>query len=87
MFASAAFIGEGLIHNLSTTGCLVECEQMVLEGSYITARLLLPDHIRALTIELAAVRWVREHYFGLEFLRLPTQAHSRLDHFLSVRRR
>lgn len=87
MFASAAFIGEGLIHNLSPMGCLVECEHMVLEGSYITAGLFLPDHIRALTIELAAVRWVRDHYFGIEFLRLPTPAHSRLDDFLSVHRR
>ena len=86
MFAGAPFIGEGLIHNLSETGCLIECERRVLEGSYVTARLLLPDHVRALVIELAAIRWVREHCFGIEFLRVPAEDHSRLRRFLSPHR-
>ncbi|MCS6325824.1 MAG: PilZ domain-containing protein [Nitrospira sp.] len=86
MFAGAPFIGEGLIHNLSETGCLIECERRVLEGSYVTARLLLPDHVRALVIELAAIRWVREHCFGIEFLRVPAEDRSRLRRFLSPHR-
>lgn len=87
MFAGAPAIGEGVIHNLSESGCLIECERKVLEGSYVTVRLLLPDHFRTLVIELAAIRWVREHYFGMEFLRLPAPDRSRLCQFLSAHHR
>ncbi len=83
MFAGAPFIGEGVLHNLSQTGCRVECDRTVLQGSYMTLRLLLPDGIRSLIVELAAVRWVREQYFGIEFLRLPAPEHARLEEFLS----
>lgn len=87
MFAGAPFIGEGMIHNLSPTGCLIECDRPVLEGGYVTVRLLLPDQVRALVVELAAIRWVRDGYFGIEFLRLPPPDHSRLAMFLAAYRR
>lgn len=87
MFSGALFIGEGLIHNLSQTGCLVECDRRMLEGSYMAVRLLLPDTTHALIIELAAVRWIREEYFGIEFLKLPTSDQARLAHFLLAHQR
>lgn len=87
MFAGAPFIGEGVIHNLSPTGCRVECDRMVLQGSYMTLRLLLPDGIRSLIVELAAVRWVRSRYFGIEFLRLHAPDQARLEQFLTRRHR
>ena len=87
MFSGALFIGEGLIHNLSQTGCLVECHRRMLEGSYMAVRLLLPDTTPALIIELAAVRWIREEYFGIEFLKLPTSDQARLAHFLLAHQR
>ena len=87
MFAGPLFIGEGLAHNLSQTGCLVECDRSVLEGSYMTIRLLLPDRTPALSIQLAAVRWARMQHFGIEFLTLPDSDRARLEHFLLARRR
>lgn len=87
MFSGALSIGEGLIHNLSHRGCLVECNRSTLEGSYMAVRLLLPDSTHALTIELAAVRWIREEYFGMEFLKLPSSDQARLAHFLSAHQR
>ncbi len=87
MFSGALCIGEGLIHNLSHTGCLVECNRSMLEGSYRAVRLLLPDTIHALIIELAAVRWIRAEYFGMEFLKLPTCDQARLAHFLLAHQR
>ena len=87
MFAGAPFIGEGILHNLSQTGCRIECERSVLEGSYITIRLLLPDDGRSLSIDLAAVRWVREQYFGIEFLRISTIGQVRLERILRQRQR
>lgn len=87
MFAGAPFIGEGTVLNLSSDGCLLEGERAVMEGSYLTVRLLLPDNAPALVIDLAAVRWVRTHYFGLEFLRLPALERHRLEQFLTAYRR
>lgn len=87
MLAGAAYLSEALIHNLSEAGCLVECEHTILAGSCITARLLLPDQAPALVIEVAAIRWVRQHHFGIEFLRTPAPDHSRLNRFLSSYRR
>ena len=82
MFSSAPFIGEGIVHNLSPSGCLVECDRAVLQGSYIAVRVLLPDEMRSLIVDLAAVRWVRSQCFGIEFLRLPDSEHTRLTQFL-----
>ena len=82
MFAGVPFIGEGYLLNLSPLGCTVQCDRSVLDGSYMRLRLLLPDHVPSIDIDLAAVRWVRGSHFGVEFLRLPIQERSRLDRFL-----
>ena len=82
MFAGVPFIGEGYLLNLSPVGCTVECERSVLDGSYMRLRVLLPDHVPSIDIDLAAVRWVRGSRFGVEFLHLPAQERSRLDRFL-----
>ncbi|MBX3237016.1 MAG: PilZ domain-containing protein [Nitrospiraceae bacterium] len=87
MFAGVPFIGEGFIRNISRDGCTVECDRIVLQGSYVKLRLWLADGASALAIDLAAVRWVREQYFGLEFLRLTEAERTRLDEFLVHHRR
>ena len=83
MFASPQFIGEGVLHNLSRTGCRVECDRSIRQGSYITIRLLIPSSVHSLRIEVAAVRWAQEKYFGIEFLRLPLCEQARLQQFLT----
>jgi hypothetical protein len=82
MFSGVPFIGEGYLLNLSPIGCTVDCERNVLNGSYMKLRLLLPDCIPSIDIDVAAVRWVRGQFFGVEFLRLHTQERSRLGRFL-----
>lgn len=79
IFGGAPFVGEGMVSNLSLTGCSVACDRTVLAGSYIKLNVLLPDTASSLLIELGKVRWVREHAFGVEFIRLPTFARQRLD--------
>ena len=86
MFASAPFIGEGSIHNLSQSGCRIECDRTVLRGSYITVRVLIPDESRSLNIDLAAVRWIGMQCFGIEFLRISIADRTRLEQFLRAAR-
>ena len=79
IFGGAPFVGEGTIANLSLTGCSVACDRIVLAGSYIKLNVLLPEPTTSLLIELGKVRWVHEHTFGVEFIRLPTIARQQLD--------
>jgi PilZ domain len=83
MYSGIPAIGEGLVLNLSPYGCTVETMRSVLNGSYMKLRLFMSDSHPSLRIELAAVRWVRESYFGVEFLRIPEQDRSRLDRYLN----
>ncbi len=82
VFGGAPFVGEGILTNLSFSGCSVLCDREVLCGSHIRVSVLLPDHAHALTIELGTVKWVEGNQFGVEFLRLPQEARQRLNHRL-----
>ncbi|MGD9727142.1 MAG: PilZ domain-containing protein [Nitrospiraceae bacterium] len=82
MYSGMPAIGEGLVLNLSPHGCTVETVRSVLNGCHMRLRLFLSDSHSSLHIELAAVRWVRDSYFGVEFIRISDQDRSRLDQFL-----
>lgn len=83
IFGGAPFVGEGVVSNLSLSGCSVTCERTVLTGSYIKLSVLLPDPTSSLFIELGKIRWVRENAFGVEFIRVPTLTRHRLDRVVS----
>lgn len=79
IFGGAPFVGEGVVSNLSLSGCSVTCERTVLTGSYIKLSVLMPDPTSSLFIELGKIRWVGKNTFGVEFIRLPTITRHRLD--------
>ncbi|MGE3977923.1 MAG: PilZ domain-containing protein [Nitrospira sp.] len=83
IFGGAPFVGEGMVSNLSFSGCAVTCERTVLAGSYIKLSVVLPDPTSSLFIELGKIRWVREKAFGVEFIRVPTLTRHRLDRVVS----
>ncbi len=83
IFGGAPFVGEGVVSDLSIAGCAVTCERTVLMGSYIKLSVLLPDPTASLFIQLGKVRWVKEHTFGVEFIRVPMMTRHRLDRVMS----
>ena len=83
IFGGAPFVGEGVVSDISLSGCSVTCERTVLTGSYIKLSVFLPDPTSSLFIELGKVRWVRENTFGVEFIRVPTITRHRLDRVMS----
>ncbi len=83
IFGGAPFVGEGVLSNLSLSGCSVTCDRTVLTGSYVKLSVILPDPTSSLFIELGKIRWVRKHMFGVEFIRLPTMTRHRLDRVMS----
>ena len=84
IFGGAPFVGEGMLTNLSLMGCSVLCDREVLCGSDLRVSVMLPDQMRALSIELGTIKWVRGDQFGVEFLRLPLEARQRLNSMLRV---
>ena len=84
IYGGAPFVGEGVLTNLSLTGCSVLCDREVLCGSVVRVSVLLPKQTQALSIELGTIKWVRGHQFGVEFLRLPLEARQRLNSTLRV---
>ena len=83
IFGGAPFVGEGVVSDLSVSGCSVTCERTVLTGSYIKLSVVLPDPTSSLFIELGKIRWVREKAFGVEFIRVPTLTRHRLNRVMS----
>ncbi|HSN04093.1 MAG TPA: PilZ domain-containing protein [Nitrospira sp.] len=79
IYGGAPFVGEGSLLNLSLTGCSVKTDRTVQEDSYIRLSMVMPGHTSSLSIELGKVRWVRNHAFGVEFIRLPRLSNQRLD--------
>lgn len=83
IFGGAPFVGEGMVSDLSLSGCSVTCGRTVLTGSYIKLSVVLPDPTSSLFIELGKIRWVRDNAFGVEFIRVPTLTRHRLERVLS----
>ena len=86
IFGGAPFIGEGILANLSLTGCSVMCDREVLCGSDVRVSVLLPNQTPALSIDLGTIKWVQGNQFGVEFLRLPLEARQCLDRTLRIER-
>lgn len=82
IFGGAPFVGEGVLTNLSFSGCAAWCDREVQCGSQVRVSVLLPDQAQALTIELGTIKWVQGRQFGVEFLRLPQDARQRLNRTL-----
>lgn len=80
---SEAAEGEGMLVDLSPSGCRVQSEVMVRVSEAMSLILLLPDHKGPTTVDLAMVRWVDDDKFGLEFISLGANEASRILGFLA----
>jgi hypothetical protein len=84
IFGGAPFVGEGVLTNLSMTGCSVMCDREVLRGSDVRVSVLLPDQTAALSIDFGRIRWVQGNQFGVEFVLLLLEARQRLNRTLRI---
>ena len=60
--------GEGTIHNLSASGCLIKSDLQLKEGTEIVLRLYQSEVAARIEIERATVRWARQGEFGVQFI-------------------
>lgn len=59
--------GEGVIIDLSKSGCAAESETAVAVGMMLDLTIFLPDYDWQLHLNRSVVRWVHGQTFGLEF--------------------
>jgi hypothetical protein len=83
-FSGGALEGEGLVNDLSKTGCKIQCQTVPESGATLKADLFLPDYPRPLKIERGLVRWVKADTFGLEFVDIQASQRERLRVFLGT---
>lgn len=83
-FSGPGGAGEGVVVNLSREGCCIESDARPSAGTYLDLRLQLPDDASPLGIDSAAVRWLTEEEFGVQFLYMKQVVHARLDAFVDA---
>lgn len=87
LFAAGVTLGDGLCYDLSGGGCAVESDAPVGKGHYVSLNLYLPDHrdpTIPLKVELAAVRWLVQQRFGVEFITMPSENQQRLRAYVDT---
>ena len=84
IFSGAPDVGEGVLTNLSLMGCSIHCDRNVYCESTLRVSILLPGQTSALAVDLATIKWVRGHRFGVEFVDLPIETRRRLNRTLRI---
>ena len=72
----------GLTNDLSLGGCRINGDLAVRHGQHLPLRLHLPGQGSPIVVERAAVRWVGEKNFGLEFMSITSRERKRLGELL-----
>jgi hypothetical protein len=83
-FSGGGLEGEGLVNDLSKTGCKIQCQTVPEMGAGLKVDLFLPDYPRPLKIERGVVRWVKGDTFGVEFVDIQASQRERLRVFLGT---
>ena len=85
---SATFEGDhdgiGIVYNLGMGGCKIVSDHKVKNGALLTLHLKVPKQATAITIRAAAVQWILELEFGVEFLEMQGPERDRLEDFLAT---
>jgi PilZ domain-containing protein len=76
--------GIGIVYNLGLGGCKIVSDQTVKSGALLSVHLKVPGQTTAITIRAAAVQWILELEFGVEFLEMQGPERDRLEQFLAT---
>jgi hypothetical protein len=81
-FFSGEIEGEGIITNISTSGCRAESDINMAEGLDVQVIIFLLDQSPSVKVERASVRWVSGNAFGLSFILFFPSERARLCTFI-----
>ena len=61
--------GEGVLLDLSPTGCRMRSDIALNAGAYLALQIAVAQEPIPLAVEVSVVRWCKDGHFGVEFLR------------------
>ena len=61
--------GEAVLLDLSPTGCRLRSDIKLTAGAYLALQIAVAQESAPLAVEVSVVRWIKDGYLGVEFLR------------------
>jgi hypothetical protein len=81
---SDAGAGEGILLDLSPTGCKIRSDIALNAGAYLALQIAVAHEPIPLAVEVSVVRWCKEGHFGVEFLRYSKGDRERVTNLVSI---
>lgn len=76
--------GNGTILNISREGCAIASETAAGTEGYVQLKMQLLEQEDPIQVELAAIRWSSGAKFGVEFIKMHSEAGDRLQRFVKL---
>jgi hypothetical protein len=77
--------GEGILFDLSATGCRMQSNAALTPGSYLALHFEVPRTESLLAVEVSVVRWHKDNQVGIEFLRYVEGVRERVSDLIDGR--
>jgi hypothetical protein len=76
--------GEGVLLDLSLTGCRMRSDIDLNTGAYLALQIAVAQEPTPLAVEVSVVRWSKDGYLGVEFLRYSQGVRERVTDLLTA---
>lgn len=76
--------GKGVLLDLSPTGCRMRSDIDLNAGAYLTLEIAVAQEATPLAVEVSVVRWCKDGYLGVEFLRYSQGVRERVTDLLTA---
>lgn len=76
--------GEGVLLDLSPTGCRMRSDIDLNAGAYLALEIAVAQEPTPLGVEVSVVRWCKDGYLGVEFLRYSQGVRERVTNLLTA---
>jgi len=76
--------GEGVLLDLSPSGCRMRSDISLNAGTYLALRIAVAQEPTPLAVEVSVVRWCKDGHFGVEFLRYSQGDRERVTNLVAA---
>jgi hypothetical protein len=76
--------GEGVLLDLSPSGCRMRSDIALNAGTYLALRIAVAQEPTPLAVEVSVVRWCKDGHFGVEFLRYSQGDRERVTNLIAA---
>ena len=76
--------GEGVLFDLSPTGCRMRSDIAMNAGAYLALRIAVTQEPTPVAVEVSVIRWCKDGHFGVEFLRYSQGDRERVTNLVAA---